>query len=51
MENSPLTGWRNAMLVYGLAMLIALIGVCDALYLTVQHLTGKSGAAVPRDNH
>lgn len=30
------------MVVYGLAMLIALLGICDALYLTVQHLTGKS---------
>lgn len=33
---------RNPALIYGLAMLIALIGTCDALYLTVQHLTGKS---------
>lgn len=30
------------MVVYGLAMLIAMIGMFDALYLTVQHLTGKS---------
>lgn len=28
--------------MYGLAMFIALVGMFDALYLTVQHLTGKS---------
>jgi uncharacterized membrane protein len=42
MKKTGTTGWRNSMLVNGLAMLIALIGMFDALYLTVQHLTGKS---------
>lgn len=42
MEQAAMAGRRNLALIYGLAMLIALIGICDALYLTVQHLTGKS---------
>jgi len=29
-------------IIYGLAMLVSLIGLADSLYLTVQHLTGKS---------
>ena len=29
-------------LIYGIAMLLAVVGIGDALYLTVQHLTGKS---------
>lgn len=28
--------------IYGLAMLVSLIGLGDSLYLTVQHLTGKT---------
>ncbi len=42
MEKRQTTGWRNPALIYGLAMLSALIGMGDALYLTIQHLTGKS---------
>jgi uncharacterized membrane protein len=42
METSAPVLRPNAALVYGLAMILALIGICDALYLTVQHLTGKS---------
>ncbi len=42
MENTQAKGWHNPALIYGLAMLSALIGMGDALYLTVQHLTGKS---------
>ena len=29
-------------MIYGLAMLVSLIGLADSLYLTVQHLTGQS---------
>jgi uncharacterized membrane protein len=42
METSAPVLRPNAALVYGLAMILALIGICDTLYLTVQHLTGKS---------
>jgi uncharacterized membrane protein len=42
MENSASVLRPRAALIYGLAMVLALIGVGDALYLTVQHLTGKS---------
>ena len=33
---------RRAMLIYGLAMLVSLVGLGDALYLTAQHLSGRS---------
>jgi uncharacterized membrane protein len=33
---------RRIYLLYGLAMLISLIGLGDAVYLTVHHLTGQS---------
>ncbi len=33
---------RRICLLYGLAMLISLIGLGDAVYLTVHHLTGQS---------
>lgn len=42
MKDSQSGTARHAALLYGLAMLLALIGIGDALYLTVQHLTGKS---------
>jgi uncharacterized membrane protein len=32
----------NSSLVYGLAMLCCLVGLGDAIYLTVQHLSGRS---------
>ncbi|MGH9799678.1 MAG: vitamin K epoxide reductase family protein [Blastocatellia bacterium] len=42
MNNSQISLWRRPAFVYGLAMLVSLIGLMDAIYLTVQHLTGKS---------
>lgn len=33
---------RRPTLIYGLAMLVSLIGLGDSIYLTVQHLTGRS---------
>jgi uncharacterized membrane protein len=33
---------RRISLLYGLAMLISLVGLGDAVYLTVHHLTGRS---------
>ena len=32
----------NPIFTYALAMLLSLIGLADALYLTVQHITGQS---------
>jgi uncharacterized membrane protein len=40
MESSALP--RRISLLYGLAMLISLVGLGDAVYLTVHHLTGRS---------
>jgi uncharacterized membrane protein len=40
MESS--TSPRRISLLYGLAMVISLVGLGDAVYLTVQHLTGQS---------
>ncbi len=42
MENSKSVSSRRTVLIYGLAMLVSLIGLGDAIYLTVQHLTGRS---------
>lgn len=42
MENSQASAPRHPALIYGPAMLVALIGIGDALYLTIQHLTGRS---------
>lgn len=42
MENAKLSLWRRPALIYGLAMLLSLVGLLDSIYLTVQHLTGKS---------
>src|SRR5215813_8433472 len=33
---------RAAALIYGLAMLVSLIGLGDSIYLTIHHLTGQS---------
>jgi uncharacterized membrane protein len=33
---------RHPALIYGPAMLVALVGLGDSIYLTVQHLTGQS---------
>lgn len=41
MDDSKLAIRRRAM-IYGLAMAASLVGLGDSLYLTVQHLTGRS---------
>jgi uncharacterized membrane protein len=42
MNHAQSTIRRHPAVLYGLAMLVSLIGLADSLYLTVQHLTGKS---------
>ena len=42
MNNTQPATRRHQAMIYGLAMLVSLIGLADSLYLTVQHLTGKS---------
>jgi uncharacterized membrane protein len=42
MKDSQSATARRAAVIYGLAMLLALVGLGDSLYLKVQHLTGKS---------
>lgn len=42
MNNSETPIGRRTVLIYGLAVLFSLIGMLDAIYLTVQHLSGKS---------
>ena len=33
---------RRSALIYGLAALVSLIGVADAVYLTIEHISGRS---------
>ncbi len=42
MDNSTTSIWRRPVLIYSLAMLFSLIGLMDSIYLTVQHISGKS---------
>lgn len=42
MTNSQIAKQLNPTMIYGLAMIVSLIGLGDSLYLTVQHLTGKT---------
>ncbi len=42
MKNSQASTARHPALIYGPAMLVALIGLGDSIYLTIQHLTGQS---------
>lgn len=42
MTDSQATKRRHPALIYIPAMLVSLIGLADSVYLTVQHLTGKS---------
>ena len=42
MKSSELTTQRHSVIIYGLAMTISLIGLGDSIYLTVQHLSGRS---------
>lgn len=42
MENSTTATFRRPALIYGLAALVSLVGLGDAIYLTVQHLAGHS---------
>jgi uncharacterized membrane protein len=41
MEKS-INSMRRVTLIYGLAMIVSLIGLGDSVYLTVQHLSGRS---------
>lgn len=36
------TSQRRAAILYGLAAFVSLIGLADAIYLTVEHLSGRS---------
>ena len=40
-NNHPISGQRSAVL-YGVAAFVSLVGLADALYLTVEHLSGRS---------
>ncbi len=42
MNNSQLTTTLRPALIYGAAMLVSLIGLGDSIYLTTQHVTGRS---------
>jgi len=42
MKNSQPSTARHLVFIYGSAMLVSLIGLGDSIYLTVQHLTGRS---------
>src|SRR5262245_39558986 len=42
MNDSRTGAARHPALIYGLAMLVSLIGLGDSIYLTIQHLTGES---------
>ena len=42
MNDSKSSTARRTALIYGLAMLVSLIGLGDSIYLTVQHITGRS---------
>jgi len=42
MNDSRIGAARHPALIYGLAMLVSLIGLGDSIYLTIQHLTGHS---------
>ncbi|MGH9853200.1 MAG: vitamin K epoxide reductase family protein [Blastocatellia bacterium] len=42
MNNSQPSTARRPALIFGPAMLVSLIGLGDSIYLTIQHLTGRS---------
>jgi uncharacterized membrane protein len=42
MNDSRTGAARHPALIYGPAMLVSLIGLGDSIYLTIQHLTGRS---------
>lgn len=41
-ENHKPTSQRRAAILYGLAAFVSLIGLADSIYLTVEHLAGRS---------
>lgn len=41
-EAPPANFARRAVVLYGLAALVSVIGLADAIYLTVEHLSGRS---------
>ena len=42
MEETKPTPARRTALLYGLMALVSLVGLADAIYLTVEHLSGRS---------
>ncbi len=42
LETDRPVGTRRASLLYGVAAVVSLIGLADAIYLTVEHLSGRS---------
>ena len=42
MEHSPPVPPRRLIMLYGMAILFSLVGLVDSIYLTVQHITGRS---------
>ena len=41
-EIQPTTSGRRAAILYSVAALVSLIGLADSIYLTVEHLSGRS---------
>ena len=41
-ETNPPTSGRRAAILYGVAAFVSLIGLADAIYLTVEHLSGNT---------
>lgn len=41
-DSSAARGDRRAPLLHGLAALVSLVGIADSIYLTVEHLSGRS---------
>jgi uncharacterized membrane protein len=42
MNRSEPASQNRSMMIYGLAMIVSLVGLGDSIYLTVQHLSGRS---------
>ena len=42
MKNSEAGLQRSSLIIYGLAMAVSLVGLGDSIYLTAQHLSGRS---------
>jgi len=42
LSTNPLTTVRRSAVLYGIAAFVSLVGLADSLYLTVEHLSGRS---------